>query len=63
MKSANYTTNLVLLLLIAIFSSVTAITFPTYQEKAQTLFAYKQVKNEYDTLLKQIGSASKKIKN
>lgn len=61
-KSANYTTNLVLLLLIAIFSSVTAITFPTYQEKAQTLFAYKQVKNEYDTLLKQIGSASKKNK-
>ena len=59
-RTANYATSGVLIILLVAFSCIVILDFPIYQEKSNTLFTYNKVKKDYDVLLKQIGTASSK---
>ena len=61
-RFSNSALNLILILLILTFASLTSQTYPVYLEKANVLVDYEKVKKDHDNLIKQIGSAAAKTK-
>lgn len=61
-RFSNSSLNLILILLILTFASLTSQTYPVYLEKANVLINYDKVKKDHDNLIKQIGSATAKTK-
>jgi len=61
-RFTNSSLNLILILLILTFASLTSQTYPVYLEKANVLINYDKVKKDHDNLIKQIGSATAKTK-